>query len=41
MKDFESRDYIVRTAQKMVTEKYDWDFVAAQMKSEISKRVAS
>jgi glycosyltransferase involved in cell wall biosynthesis len=34
LKDFESRDYIVHTAQKMVTEKYDWYFVSEQMKNE-------
>jgi len=32
MKDFESRDYIVRTARKMVEEKYDWDLIAADMR---------
>lgn len=31
MKDAESRDYIIRTAGKMVAEKYDWDLIAERM----------
>lgn len=32
MKDAESRDYIIRTAQKMASEKYDWNLIAEKMK---------
>ncbi|MDO8482929.1 MAG: glycosyltransferase family 4 protein [bacterium] len=35
MKDAESREYIVRTAEKMVVEKYSWDLVAERMKKVI------
>ncbi|KKU68876.1 MAG: Glycosyltransferase [Parcubacteria group bacterium GW2011_GWA2_47_16] len=35
MKDAESRDYIVRTAEKMVAEKYSWDLIADRMKGVI------
>ena len=35
MKDSESRKYIVENASRMVKEKYDWDFIAKQMKGEV------
>jgi len=35
VKDKESKGYIVTNALKMVSEKYDWDIVARQMKGEV------
>jgi len=41
IKDAESRDYIVRTAEQMVTEKYDWNLISEQMRTEIFFKVKS
>lgn len=40
MKDAESRDYIIRTAERMVLEKYDWNFIAKRMKDEIFDKIS-
>ncbi|MSU55640.1 MAG: glycosyltransferase family 4 protein [Candidatus Taylorbacteria bacterium] len=39
IKDSESRDYIVRTASKMVVEKYDWNLVARRMEEEVFESI--
>ena len=39
IKDRESRDYIVKNAQKMVNEKYDWNIIAKDMKDNVFLKV--
>lgn len=35
IKDNESRDYIVRNAEEMVKERYEWNLIASDMKNEV------
>ena len=39
MKDRESRDYIIRTASALVTEKYDWSLIAKRTREEVFQPV--
>lgn len=39
IKDKESRDYIIRNAEQMVKERYEWNIIANMMKNEVFLRI--
>ncbi|MEK9184789.1 MAG: glycosyltransferase family 4 protein [Patescibacteria group bacterium] len=41
IKDKESRDYIIKNAQKLAIEKYDWNLIAKNMKEKVFEKIKS
>ena len=39
IKDKESRDYIIKNAQKLAIEKYDWNLIAKEMKEKVFEKI--